>query len=176
MCIALFHEPYGSRMTHLPVCERQPLWEGSERIRDAYSLPTQRFSLALSFPQPSPLLWRTNGLNRSQDFSRQISVLSVLCSIMGMCNLVCHLEGDGEGGKRGTGGENPEGEGGLQPGCPPSPGLSPQDSGKTLLRGWSTQSIKNKSHASGHSMSKMPGRDPSTQSIKDTPEKDGHKK
>ena len=20
MCIALFHEPYGSRMTHLPVC------------------------------------------------------------------------------------------------------------------------------------------------------------
>ena len=27
-------------MTHLPVCERQPLWEGSERIRDAYSLPS----------------------------------------------------------------------------------------------------------------------------------------
>ena len=27
-------------MTHLPVCERQPLWEGSERIGDAYSLPS----------------------------------------------------------------------------------------------------------------------------------------
>ena len=27
-------------MTHLPACERQPLWEGSERIRDAYSLPS----------------------------------------------------------------------------------------------------------------------------------------
>ena len=27
-------------MTHLPPCERQPLWEGSERIRDAYSLPS----------------------------------------------------------------------------------------------------------------------------------------
>ena len=59
-------------------------------------------------------------------------------------------QGDGEGGKRGTGGENPEGEGGLQPGCPPSPGLSPQEVGRTVLR------------------------DPSTQTMKKTPGKDGH--
>ena len=51
-------------------------------------------------------------------------------------------KGDGEGGKRGTGGENPEGEGGLQPGCPPFPGLSPQDNGKSVVRVPSTQSIK----------------------------------
>ena len=59
-------------------------------------------------------------------------------------------QGDGEGGKRGTGGENPEGEGGLQPGCPPFPGLSPQASGKPVLRVPSTQSIKDKPQAGGH--------------------------
>ena len=32
MCVVLFDEPDGSRMTHLPPCERQPLWEGRERI------------------------------------------------------------------------------------------------------------------------------------------------
>ena len=94
---------------------------GESASNDAYSLPSQRFSLALSFPQPSPLLGKTDVLNRSHDFSRQSSPLCVLCSIVGMCSLACHLEGDGEGGKRGTGGENPEGEGGLQPGCPPFP-------------------------------------------------------
>ena len=78
----------------------------------------------------------------SHDFSRQISPLSVLCSIMEVCGFGCCMEGDGEGGKRGTGGENPEGEGGLQPGCPPSPGLSPQDIGKPVLRMYSTQTIK----------------------------------
>ena len=61
-----------------------------------------------------------------------------------MCSFGCCLEGDGEGGKRGTGGENSEGEGGLQPGCPPFPGLSPQASGRTVLRMWSTQNIKKK--------------------------------
>ena len=150
MCVVLFDEPYGSRMTHLPVCERQPLWEGRERIRDAYSLPSQRFSLALSFPQPTPLLWRTDELNRSHDFMKKISFLSVLCSIVGMCSFGCCLEGDGEGGKRGTGGENPEGEGGLQPGCPPSPGLSPQDIGKTLLRDLSMQTIRKRTTGNGH--------------------------
>ena len=78
--------------------------------------------------------------------------ISVLCSILEVCSFGCCTEGDGEGGKRGTGGENPEGEGGLQPGCPPSPGLSPQDTGKTVMR------------------------DPSTQSIKDTPGKDGYER
>ena len=44
---------------------------GGERAQQAaYSLPSQRFSLALSFPQPSPLLWRTNELNRSHDFMK----------------------------------------------------------------------------------------------------------
>ena len=90
-------------------------------------------------------------LNRSHDFSRQISPLCVLCSIMEVCSFGCCLEGDGEGGKRGTGGENPEGEGGLQPGCPPFPGLSPQDSGRWVMRAPSTQIIKNKSQANGHS-------------------------
>mgnify|MGYP004621546199 CR=1 FL=1 len=130
-------------MTHLPACERQPLWEGSERIRDAYSLPSQRFSLALSFPQPSPLLGRTSQLYIFHDFSRQISPLCVLCNIVEVCSFGWYMEGDGEGGKRGTGGENPEGEGGLQPGCPPSPsGFSPQDNGRTVLRIPSTQTIR----------------------------------
>ena len=84
------------------------------------------------------------------DFSRQISSLSVLCSIVGMCSFGCCMEGDGEGGKRGTGGENPEGEGGLQPGCPPFPGLSPQDSGRSVLRKRSTQIIKDKHGKDGH--------------------------
>ena len=100
----------------------------------------------------SRMSWGTDVLNRSHDFSRQISFLSVLCSIMGMCSFGCCIEGDGEGGKRGTGGENPEGEGGLQPGCPPFPGLSPQASGRTVLR------------------------DPSTQTMKKTPGKDGHER
>ena len=123
---------------------------GESASNDAYSLPSQRFSLALSFPQPSPLFWETNRLNCFHDFSRQISLLSVLCSIVGMCSFGCCLEGDGEGGKRGTGGENPEGEGGLQPGCPPFPGLSPQASGKPLLRRNSTQIIKERRKGTGH--------------------------
>ena len=108
-----------------------------------------RATTVLSFPQPTPLLWRTDELNRSHNFSRQISPFCVLCSIVGMCSFGCCMEGDGEGGKRGTGGENPEGEGGLQPGCPPFPGLSPQDIGKPVLRGWSTQSIKERTKAIG---------------------------
>ena len=81
---------------------------------------------------------------------KKISFLSVLCSIVGMCSFGCCIEGDGEGGKRGTGGENPEGEGGLQPGCPPFPGLSPQDIGKTVLRVPSTQIIKERRKGTGH--------------------------
>ena len=74
---------------------------------------------------------------RAEQFPRFHDIdlfISVLCSIVGMCSFGCCIEGDGEGGKRGTGGENPEGEGGLQPGCPPFPGLSPQEVGRTLLR------------------------------------------
>ena len=117
------------RSTGLPMCERQP-----------YSLFHN-----------SPLSCGERACyDRSYDFSRQISPLCVLCSIMEVCSLGCCLEGDGEGGKRGTGGENPEGEGGLQPGCPPSPGLSPQDIGKLVLRICSTQSIKNESGTGKH--------------------------
>ena len=137
---------------------------GESASNDAYSLPSHRFSLALSFPQLSPLLWRTSQLYISHDFSRQISFLCVLCSIVEVSSFECCLEGDGEGGKRGTGGENPEGEGGLQPGCPPFLGLSPQDAGRTVLRRSSTQIIKNKSQANGHK-SKPVLRVPSTQSM-----------
>ena len=140
-----------------------------------YRFTDVRATTVLSFPQPSPLLWRTNVLNHSHDFSRQISPLCVLCSIVEMCNLACHLEGDGEGGKRGTGGENPEGEGGLQPGCPPFPGLSPQDSGRWVMRAPSTQIIKNKSQANGHS-GKTLLRKRSTQTIKDHTKENGHSK
>ena len=109
-----------------------------------------RATTVLSFPQPTPLLWRTDELNRSHDFSRQISPFCVWCSIMEMCSFGCCMEGDGEGGKRGTGGENPEGEGGLQPGCPPFPGLSPQDDSKPVLRVPSTQKKSDDSQTDGH--------------------------
>ena len=83
-----------------------------------------------------------------------------------MCSFGCCLEGGGEGGKRGTGGENPEGEGGLQPGCPPFPGLSPQASGKTVLRMPSTQSIRARRKRNGHterpSVSPQSKRSPNT--------------
>ena len=174
MCIALLNEPYGSRMTHLPVCERQPLWEGSERIGDAYSLRSQRFSLALSFPQPSPLLGRTDGLNHFHDFSRQISPLCVLCSIMRTCNLWAYAKGGWGRRKAGDWGRKPGRGRGIAAGLPPFPGLSPQEDGKPVLRIPSTQSIKNKSHASGHSKSKMPRRIPSTQSMKDNTKAKGH--
>ena len=44
---------------------------GERAQQAAYSLPSHRFSLALSFPQLSPLLWGTDELNRSHDFMRQ---------------------------------------------------------------------------------------------------------
>ena len=43
---------------------------GERAQQAAYSLPSHRFSLALSFPQLSPLLWGTDGLNRSHDFMK----------------------------------------------------------------------------------------------------------
>ena len=85
----------------------------------------------------------------SHDFSRQTGFLPLCVALWKRVTYGCMPKGDGEGGKRGTGGENPEGEGGLQPGCPPFPGLSPQDNGKTLLRRNSTQSIKDKSGKDG---------------------------
>ena len=52
MCIALFHEPNGSRMTHLPVCERQPLWEGSERSKLLILSPPNGFLSRSLFHNP----------------------------------------------------------------------------------------------------------------------------
>ena len=123
------------RSTGLPPCERQPLWEGSERSKLLILSPPNGFLSRSLFHNPPHSL--ENG--RAEQFPRFHDIdlfISVLCSIVGMCSFGCCIEGDGEGGKRGTGGENPEGEGGLQPGCPPFPGLSPQDIGKLVLREW----------------------------------------
>ena len=126
-------------MTHLPPCERQPLWEGSER------------SKLLILSPPNGFLSRSLFHNSSLSFGNEPAllvptILAVKSHSLAFCaaSWECAAshrppQGDGEGGKRGTGGENPEGEGGLQPGCPPFPGLSPQDIGKPLLRIPSTQ-------------------------------------
>ena len=63
-----------NRMGHAwPIyrCASDNLFErGESASNDAYSLPSQRFSLALSFPQLSPLLWRTSQLYISHDFMK----------------------------------------------------------------------------------------------------------
>ena len=61
----------------------------------------------------------------------------------------CH-RGMGKKESGGLGEKTQKGKGDRSRAAPPSPGLSPQDSGKTVLRGWSTQSIKDKSGKSGH--------------------------
>ena len=57
----------------------------------------------------------------SHDFSRQTGSALFCVALWKRVTYGCMPKGDGEEGKRGTGGENPEGEGGLQPGCPPFP-------------------------------------------------------
>ena len=64
----------------------------------------------------------------SHDFSRQTGFSPFCVALWKRVTYGCMPKGDGEEGKRGTGGENPEGEGGLQPGCPPSPGCLPKTS------------------------------------------------
>ena len=151
-------------MTHLPVCERQPLWEGSERSKLLILSPPNGF-LSRSLFHNSP---HSCGERANFTFPTISAVKShsfAFCAALWECvTYECMPKGDGEGGKRGTGGENPEGEGGLQPGCPPFLGLSPQDAGRTVLRRSSTQIIKNKSQANGHK-SKPVLRVPSTQSM-----------
>ena len=144
-------------MTHLPVCERQPLWEGSERIRDAYSLPSQRFSLALSFPQLSPLLWGTDGLNRSHDFMRQTGSFPFCAALWKCAALGAAQRGMGKEESGGLGEKTRKGKGDCSRAAPPSPGLSPQDIGKTLLRKRSTQSINDKPQAGGRQKAKQQG-------------------
>ena len=63
----------------------------------------------------------------------------------------------------------------MQPGCPPSPGLSPQEVGRTVLRIPGTQIIKKRTKGTGH-RSKPLLRKNSTQTIKNTPGINAHKK
>ena len=130
------------RSTGLPVCERQPLWEGSERSKLLILSPPNGFLLRSLFHNPPHSCGERMFFDCSHDFSRQTG-FSPFCAALWECAAYrCMPKGDGEGGKRGTGGENPEGEGGLQPGCPPFPGLSPQDTGRTVLRRSSTQMMR----------------------------------
>ena len=94
---------------------------GERAQQAAYSPPSQRFSLALSFPQPSPLLWETNRLNCSHDFSQQILSLSVLCSIMGMCSFTSSPIGGWGRRKAGDWGRKPGRGRGIAAGLPPFP-------------------------------------------------------
>ena len=92
-------------MTHLPVCERQP-----------YSL----------FHNSPPLFWERACYDCSHDFMRQIGSFPFCAASWERVTCGFMQQGDGEGEKRGTGGENPEGEGGLQPGCPLPLGCLPK--------------------------------------------------
>ena len=82
-------------------------------------LPTV-FSRAL-FSTLSPLFGETSACDGSQDFLRKTLFIPVLRSIVETYRARPCPKGDGEEGKWGTGGENPEGEGGLQQCCTPLP-------------------------------------------------------
>ncbi len=69
------------------------------------------FSRAL-FSTPSPLFGETSRRNTFPRFPAQDLFSTVLCSILGTCSAAPFPKGDGEAGKWGIGGENPEGEGG----------------------------------------------------------------
>ena len=70
--------------------------------------------------------------------------------------------------KAGDWGRKPGRGRGIAAGLPPPfPGLSPQASGKTVLRGWSTQTIKKHRKGTGHPKGKTELRRKSTQTIKD---------
>ena len=56
MCVTLFHEPEWLRMTPLPPCERQPLWEGSERSKLLILSPPNGFLSRSLFHNP-PHSW-----------------------------------------------------------------------------------------------------------------------
>ena len=104
-----------------------------------------RTTTVLSFPQPSPLLWGTNVLDSFHDFSRQISSLCVLCSIMETCSFTLPSIGGWGRRKAGDWGRKPGRGRGIAAGLPPFPRVVSPSSGKTVLRIPSTQSIKNKS-------------------------------
>ena len=85
---------------------------GGERAQQAaYSLPSQRFSLALSFPHPPLSCGERTDEILSHDFLRKI-YSAPFCAASWEGAALHHIpQGDGEEGKWGTGGENPEGEG-----------------------------------------------------------------
>ena len=82
-------------------------------------LPTV-FSRAL-FSTLSPLFGETSACDGSQDFLRKTLFIPVLRSIVETYRARPCPKGDGKEGKWGTGGETPEGEGGLQQCCTPLP-------------------------------------------------------
>ena len=94
---------------------------GERAQQAAYSLPSHRFSLALSFPQLSPLLWRTNVLWRFPRFHEIDLFISVLCSIMGMCSLRVYAVGGWRRRKAGDWGRKPGRGRGIAAGLPPFP-------------------------------------------------------
>ncbi len=112
---------------------------GERAQQAAYSLPSHRFSLALSFPQLSPLLWGTDELNRSHDFMRQTGSFPFCAASWKCAALGAAQRGMGKEESGGLGEKTRKGKGDCSRAAPPSPGLSPQASGKTLLRKRSTQ-------------------------------------
>ena len=103
---------------------------GEERAQQAaYSLPSQRFSLALSFPHPPHSCGETSACDGSHDFRRQTLFSTVLCSIMGQQNsCIVSQRGMGKKESGGLGEKTRKGKGDKHLGCAPlSLGLSPQD-------------------------------------------------
>ena len=99
------------------------------------------------------------------------------CAASWECAATWHVTWRGKGKEEsgGLGEKTRKGKGGLQPGCPPSPGLSPQASGKPILRKNSTQIIKKRTKGTDH-RSKPLLRKNSTQTIKNTSGINAHKK
>ncbi len=129
-------------MTHLPGCERQPLWEGGERSKLLILSPPNGFLSRSLFHNPPLSFGKRIFSDGSHDFSRRISFPCVLCSIMETCSFTSPSIGGWGRRKAGDWGRKPGRGRGIAAGLPPFPGLSPQASGKTLLRRPSTQSIK----------------------------------
>ena len=109
---------------------------GGERAQQAaYSLPSQRFSLALSFPHPPHSCGETSACDGSHDFRRQTLFSTVLCSIMGQQNS-CIISQRGMGKKEsgGLGEKTRKGKGDKHANAPPFPEVVSPSSGRTFLQ------------------------------------------
>ena len=107
---------------------------GEERAQQAaYSLPSQRFSLALSFPHPPHSCGETSACDGSHDFRRQTLFSTVLCSIMGQQNsCIVSQRGMGKKESGGLGEKTQKGKGDCSCAAPPFPGVvSPRHVPKT---------------------------------------------